>query len=416
MKKLCSIRTVVFVGSLLLQLSVLCFQSHSAVGDVDLSFNPDPSVTNPVSVVVVQPDGKVLIGGPMTFINGTNRYANARLNADGSRDNTFISDRFHPDWTHLFQNDFFNYAEVAAVAVQPDGKVVVGGIAAHTCSLGEPECQNIYSTFVTRLNANGSHDTSFTPFLGDLGLAVEQIPQVKALAVQPDGKVAVGYFGYGIIRGIVRLNANGTRDTNFNVSIGSGLGVASIVSQADGKLLMAGAFEVVNGTNRIGFARLNSNGSLDHTFPAAAGVGGVPLALQPDGKILTGGHARLNSDGSLDTGFNQVTGVIGAVRSIALQADGKLLLGGSFTTVNGVSRQYLVRLHGADSPPALKITKSNLLVTVSWPLTAGFVLDQSVTATGAWSQAVFPYVTNGNVISVSVSGPVGNKFYRLRKP
>lgn len=349
MKKLFSVRIIILASTLLLQLGTHCFHAHGAAGDVDLSFDPGSSVPDSVAAIAVQSDGKVLVGGPLTFINGTNRYASVRLNTDGSRDGAFVSDSFNPNWTHLFQNGFFNDAEAAAVAAQSDGKVVVGGVVARICALGEEECQNNYSSFVTRLNSDGSHDTSFAPFIGDLGLAVEQIPQVKTVVPQPDGKVVVGYVGYGYVRGIIRLNANGSRDTNFNTSIGSGLGVDSIVLQGDGKLLMGGSFNTVNGTDRNGLARLNSDGSLDNTFTPAAGVGGSPLALQPDGKVLVRGYARLNPDGSLDSSFNAGTGANGHVRTIALQSDGKVLVGGDFTAINGTNCNRVARLNANGS-------------------------------------------------------------------
>ncbi|MCW5555256.1 MAG: hypothetical protein KIS67_24230 [Verrucomicrobiae bacterium] len=339
--------SLILAGSLLLQASVLCFHATAAPGDVDLSFDPGSPITNAVAAIAVQSDGKVLVGGPLTFINGTNRYASVRLNTDGSRDTAFVSDSFIPDWTHLFQNGFFNDAEAVAVAVQSDGKVLVGGMVARNCP--EEECQNTFSSFVTRLNADGSHDTSFTPFIGDLGLAVEQIPQVRTLAVQPNGEVVVGYVGYGLVRGIVRLNANGIRDTNFNTSIGAGLGVDSIVPQPDGKLLIGGPFNTVNGTDRNALARLNADGALDATFIPAAGVGGSPLALQPDGKVIVRGFARLNADGSLDSSFNAGTGANGAVASMSLQSNGQVLIAGAFTSVNGTNCNRVARLNADGS-------------------------------------------------------------------
>ena len=388
-------------------------------GGLDSSFNPGIGLNGAVSSVAVQPDGKVLVGGPFTFINGTNRYGSARLNVDGSLDSSFVSDSFLPDWTHLFQNGFFNYAEAAAVAVQSDGKVLVGGVVARICYVGEEECQHTFSSFATRFNSNGSHDTNFTRFIGDFGLAVEQIPQLKTVAVQPDGKVVVGYVGYGLVRGIVRLNANGIRDTNFNTSIGSGLGVYSVVPQADGKLLMGGSFNTVNGTNRNGLARLNSDGSLDSTFTPASGVGGSPLALQPDGKVLVGGYARLNADGSPDSSFHPVTAVNGAVRSIALQADGNILIGGDFTTVNGVARPYVARLFGGSAPPSLSITRSNAFVIVSWPATGlNFQLqaNTNLALPNSWSAVAQTAVTNGAEISVTIPTSAVRKFFQLKTP
>jgi hypothetical protein len=134
------------------------------------------------------------------------------------------------------------------------------------------------------------------------------------------------------------------------------------------------------------------------------------------GKVIVG-LSRLNSNGSLDSSFNPGTGANGAVRSIALQSDGNILLGGDFTAVNDVQRPYVARLYGADVPPSLSVARSNALVKITWPSSAtGFVLDQSLTTTGGWSQVAFPYATNASGIHVSVPAATGNKFYRLRKP
>jgi uncharacterized delta-60 repeat protein len=192
--------------------------------------------------------------------------------------------------------------------------------------------------------------------------------------------------------------------------------VASVAPQADGKLLIGGFFNTaVNGTNRYGLARLNSNGSLDNSFDPA--VGGFPIALQPDGKVLVGGYARLNADGSLDSSFNPGTGAYGVVRSITLQADGKVLVGGGFTTIKGVPRQYVARLYGDSAAPYLNIARSNAFVIVSWPVTAlNFQLQENtdLSLPNSWSFVAQPAVTNAGQISVTVSTTVGRKFFRLK--
>jgi uncharacterized delta-60 repeat protein len=404
----------------------------NAEGGLDGSFYPGLGLDSAVSSVAVQPDGKVLIGGPFTFINGTNRYGSARLNANGSLDDTFVPSSFYPDLGGAIYPDFGGPTDqdwfvVAAVAVQSDGKVTVGGTAATSNDCGDGCAPySIFSSFVTRLNSNGSRDTSFTPFYDQFEVSPAYTETVQSVALQPDGKIVVSYggpggygdpTGYGRL-GLVRLNANGIRDTNFNTSIGQQYGsvVVSVAPQADGKLLIGGSFNItINGTNRWGLARLNSNGSLDNTFNPAAG--GYPIALQPDGKILVGGYARLNADGSLDGSFNPVTGVNGSVRSIALQADGKVLIGGGFQTVNGVWRPYVARLYGDSFPPSLNIARSNAWAIVSWPVTGlSFQLQEStnLTLSSFWSPVAQATVTNAGKISVTVPTTVGRKFFRLK--
>lgn len=127
---------------------------------------------------------------------------------------------------------------------------------------------------------------------------------------------------------------------------------------------------------------------------------------------------RLNSDGSLDTSFNPGTGADGLVRSIALQPDGNVLIGGNFTTVNGVARPYVARLYGDSVAPSLNITRSNAFVIVSWPFpSTGFVLQQNTNLnTTNWTAPPETVNDNGTTRSISVTPAPGNRFYRLFKP
>ena len=105
--------------------------------------------------------------------------------------------------------------------------------------------------------------------------------------------------------------------------------------------------------------------------------------------------------------------------------EGRRPCGAPASVIRGAGREspeprralLVARLYGADVGPSLNIARSNGAAIVSWPATAtGFVLDQSLTPTGGWSQVAFPYTTNASDIRVSVPVPTGNKFYRLRKP
>src|SRR5437867_3316898 len=106
--------------SLLLLIAALAHTSSAAPGDVDLSFDPGSGVNGPVSAVAVQPDGKVIIGGNFTTVKGLQRFKVARLNADGSGDSSFdpgtsLDELSNVDWY------------VSSVVLQPDGKVLIGG-------------------------------------------------------------------------------------------------------------------------------------------------------------------------------------------------------------------------------------------------------------------------------------------------
>lgn len=150
-----------------------------------------------------------------------------------------------------------------------------------------------------------------------------------------------------------------------NPGVGGSVAVRAMSVQTDGKIIIAGDFASYDGVSRTNLARLNSDGSLDAAFAAAGtGLDGTVLAMavQPDGKILIAGSftafsgtargriARLNADGTLDTGFLTTgAGANALIRTIALQGDGKIVIGGDFTSFNGTVRSRLARLNADGS-------------------------------------------------------------------
>jgi uncharacterized delta-60 repeat protein len=433
MTKPVSARTIILATTLLLQLGTLCFHSRGAAGDVDLFFAPGLGVNYPVDGIAMQPDGKVLIGGLFTFVSGTNRCGGARLNADGSLDGTFISTGFNPA---LGDHD-----GIGSAAVQPDGKVLISGFTYFSECTETPYYPYYYcwiagvSSFLTRFNADGSQDTSFAGTANGV---------VRSITLQPDGRVLIG-GDFSAVNGtnrygIARLNANGTLDSSFNPGAWINGYVTAIALQSDGKVIIAGYFSGANATNRNGVARLNANGSLDASFDPGAGAGGglsgyevKSVVAQPDGKVLIGGYfsavngtnrngiARLNADGGLDGSFNPGTGADGSVRCVALQSDGNVLIGGEFHTVNGVMRRYVARLYGNSvaPSPSLNITRSNAFVIVSWPVTGlNIHLQESTNLSlpNSWSPVAQVAVTNANEVSVTVPTTAPRKFFRLTSP
>ncbi len=204
---------------------------------------------------------------------------------------------------------------------------------------------------------DGSIDPSFDPGEGPNADVERAIPLAN-------GKVFIGGWfttisGSNAVR-LARLNADGTLDPSFNVGTGPSNGISDMVLQPDGKLLACGSFQTVNGTNARGVVRLLASGAVDNTF----GTGTGPtfdavvssMALQPDGKIIIGGSftqfnganrrriARLNATGSVDTSFQPGTGADNSVIDVALQPDGKVLVTGTFISFNNLPRQRLVRL------------------------------------------------------------------------
>ena len=192
--------------------------------------------------------------------------------------------------------------------------------------------------------------------------------------MQPDGKILVG-GNFGLVNGesrngIARLNADGTLDTAFNPGKGTGYyrDVYSVALQTDGKILVGGNFRKFDNHDRQDLARLHPNGALDEFFSPGhgtankAGSGEIhSVAIQPDGKLVIGGRfssvqgkgrddiARLNADGSVDGEFRPMSGTGPAenylVYAVALESDQRLLIGGRFSAVNAGHRSNIARLH-----------------------------------------------------------------------
>ena len=355
------------------------------------AFNPLPQ--GGPKAIAIQPDGKILLGGSFQNVAGVPLRGLARVNVDGSVDNSF--------------SDPAANSEVIAIAVQPDGKLLVGG--------DFDQIGGGARHYLARLNGDGTLDASF----GDPGLDGE----VWSIAVQPDGKVLVAgdFLNIGTVaqKYLARLSSSGTLDTSFadpqlccNVA-------RSLALQADGHVLVGGYFSQAGGVSHFYLARYSSTGAFDAAFPASEPpgplgdgitvgpdgsiyvVGGYPtsdsantrlvskltsagalvgsyddlhtdccantFALQPNGKLLIGGNfqqvggqprhalARLNADGTLDGTFADLafsfdaTNPNGTIFGIAAQADGKVLAVGNFPLVDGQARQYMARVVTGDA-------------------------------------------------------------------
>lgn len=296
-----------------------------------------------VNAMVVQRDGKILLGGEFTQLLGQTGLRNriARIFPNGSPDPDF-----NPGADGV----------VNCFALQPDGKILVGGD--FTTFGGQPRDR------IARLNEDGSLDESFNP--GANGA-------VTCVAIQNNGKILVGgsfsNCGGAARASIARLNEDGTLDTTFNP--GANGDVLCFALQPDGKFLVGGRFTTLSGGARQRLGRLNSNGSLDTGFNPAASGDVTSLVLQSDGKILVGGNfstiggatrhrmARLETDGTADTtfdgGFSSTSGI---VNSVVIQQEGHILVGGAFTSVAGSPRSRFARFLNPDATSELSVQNS----------------------------------------------------------
>ncbi len=198
-----------------------------------------------------------------------------------------------------------------------------------------------------RVGTNGTLDPGFDSNVAESGT-------VSNMLRQPDGKVIIlGSFisvnGLSQSR-FARLNTDGSLDGTFNPGTGFVGEIYTMLMQPDGKILATGNFDSYNGTPVSKLVRLGTDGSLDGTFNHHVLIGVNTIALQPDGKILVagGGVVRVNSDGSADNTFNVTFGSPN-LNSVVVQADGKVVVGGSFGGVNGFNRNNLARLNSDGS-------------------------------------------------------------------
>ena len=319
--------------------------AFGAAGELDTSFNPGIGATGLVLATAVQPDGKIIIGGSFTSYNGVAQNRLARLNADGSLDSSFA-----------VGNGANN--QINAIALQPDGKVIIAGW--FTFVNGQIRIR------VARLHPNGSVDLSFNPSGAGFDQTNGADDVVSDVKLQPDGKVLIsGLFrSYRTVQRnyVARLLSDGTVDPSFDPGTGPNDRVSVVALDANGRVLIGGVFTTVSGQTRQGIARLNANGTLDATFMGnGIASGGVrDIAVMPDGRILAGGSfvfyktksannvVRILADGSHDPSFNSALPNTSIVSSLALQQSGKVIVGGDFTTPSkpGVSPQNnLARLN-----------------------------------------------------------------------
>ncbi len=306
-------------------------------------FNSNPGANKSTYACVIQPDGRAIIGGDFTAYNTIPINSVARINANGLLDQSFVAP----------PNSGAN-GTVNCLALDTNNNVYIGGS---------------FSSFngtnrggVARLNPDGSLDATFNP-----GVGVNVGGTVKAMVLQPDGRLIIsGSFNTVNATNrynIARLNTNGTLDLTFNPGTGPNGAVSALALQTNGSnisVIIGGGFTLVTGTPRAGLARLNPDGSLDTTFDPGAGTDPNTainaVAVQSDGKVLVGGSfntfnlitskslVRLTTNGMVDASFNVGQGADNSVNSIVLQPDATILIGGMFTSYNETRRIGVARL------------------------------------------------------------------------
>jgi uncharacterized delta-60 repeat protein len=349
-----------------------------------------------VRAITVSDDYDIFICGDFTTADGSAQAYVAKLNPDGTPNSGFGN----PGVTSDFG--------ARSLAIESDGSVLVGGgdfpsatrdgmIRVTTAGVFDPSLPDLglagtgvelittvivesdttitlFGAFETilastrnrgaRISASGTLDSGFNPNFNNT--AYDGLRE-------DDGKyLVVGSFTQagGVGRdALARINADGTLDSLTTPALGGTALISGVAKQSDGRIIIGGYFQSVGGhpTNRI--ARLNTDGTVDTSFnpgviapedPPNPSEGYITaIAVDDTDRILIGGwftsvdgqaranFARLNPDGTVDTSFPDI-GLPGSasdsVECIAVQADGKILIGGLFTSVLGEPRWRIARL------------------------------------------------------------------------
>ncbi len=372
-----SVRTTIIVSTAIVIATLFIFVSGTSAatdGDLDPAFGSAGKVvtdfsnrSNAANAIALQPDGKIVVTGDGLSAQGAPDLTVARYNADGSLDASFgTGGRVTTDFAGLSDVGF-------AIAVQPDGKILVAG----TANLGSA---TQFDFALVRYNSNGSLDSTFgaggkvtTDFNGGLD-------QATSIGLQSDGKIVLaGFATVGDAHtALARYTTNGALDTTFG-----GFGIGKVVIninntrdfgnalaiQSDGKIVVGGSTLTTGGAFvMFSLVRFTAGGLLDFGFGSSGKVTTqvVPgdgeddeifaLAIQVDGRIIAGGQANFAQDfgmvrylanGSIDTSFGtngivttDFNGTTDRAKAIALQIDGKIVLAGAAKLTTGSTGDF----------------------------------------------------------------------------
>ena len=308
-------------------------------GSKDISFNVGSGFNQYVGCLAIQNDRKILVGGGFSTYQGQSLKSLVRLNIDGSIDNSFSL------------GTGFN-GVVSGLAIKNDGRVFVGG--------NFSTFNNITQKNLILLNSNGTVDSSF-----NISESLNGV--INDISIQNDEKIIVAggfttYLGQ-TQKSLIKFNLDGTKDNTFDIGTGFNQSANHTLTQPNNKIIVSGWFTTFQGQSQNSLIRLNSDGSKDNSFDIGTGFNGntYPLVLQPNGKIIVGGQftsykgqfqnylIRLNSDGSKDSSFDIGTGFDNRIFSIIKQSDDKLIIGGVFVSYQNQSQIKLTRLIGGES-------------------------------------------------------------------
>jgi uncharacterized delta-60 repeat protein len=307
--------------------ALLEFNSSGVVSG-GLSFEVDATAS--VTCVAALPDGRLIVGGEFTEVDGASRLKVVRLLPGGGVDPTFAPT--------VLGASYYGSSGLSTIVVQSDGRIIIGG----SFSL----FNGIVRNNLVRLNADGSVDGAYNPAPNGT---------VTSLALDTSGRLLVAgsysTIGGGAASSLARLGVDGALDPTFTLAVPAN-SVASVVTMPSGKILCS-----VAANTKAGIKRLNPDGSLDLAFEASSANAGE-IALLPDGRVaaVMNGYGNLRvytTSGTSDSTFHAVFGMpsyySSYVRHVFAQSNGRIVVTGSFSAVNGAARTGVVRLRADGS-------------------------------------------------------------------
>ena len=296
-----------------------------------------------VNSIAEQSDNKLILVGGFSTIAGSTKARIARLNSNGTIDNTYNVG------TGTNNN-------IGTVKLQLDGKALVGGSFTTYNSTA--------ASRLVRINTDGSYDATFNTGTGFLA-STASLTTVQSIYVQPDGKILIGgrFNSYNgtTVTNICRLNSDGSLDNTFNTTTNNN-SVNEIRILASGKILIAGSIVTVNGVTKNRIALLNSDGSTSNTF----------------------GGTGTNND----------------ILAVRIQLDNNILIGGNFTTYSGTSEIRIARIIGTCSTPTIAVTQTSNNCNGDATATASVSVTGGTSFTYTW----LPQNTNTSSVSGLAAG------------
>jgi len=354
----------------------------NADGSVDTTFATGTGANGMVYCVARQADGKYLIGGDFTTFNGNTRRHLTRLNADGSLDSTFYA---------YSSTTYYPYYGVRNVAVQADGKIFISGC-------GFLNGTSLATKSVARLLADGTRDTTFN-------CTISTLNPMEEFLILPSGKYLVHAGDENIL---YRINNNGTVDNTFTYNNTTlALDMHSLQNVADNKIFLNSSYTSPTGITRLNMHRINTDGTIDLSFNPQESFNGDcnMLKVLQNNKIIATGAFTAYNDTAIGPNICRLTenGELDA----AFVKDSQLSVGGSVIIKEQADHKLLLGANGAGSISVNSVAKALIRISENGTLDTSFALTSTITSLND-----FEVLNDGKILAVAYySG--GNKLLRL---